>query len=346
MSRFPLRWVLGLVGLLFGAGGLLILRQINAAHDQQVRNPKRDSLNIGTVSMQRDFSWRLPITNSTAHAIDVIGFETSCSCTNVSPKSFTLGPGQVQEIQLKIDLLKANPEEIGLPFRPFEVEVIPRTASGVLPPRLVKGTVKSGWKLVTTTLFFDEWLAGSKPKSMSSEIRPNFELTEIVATPQVGICSAEVHKTRSGFVVDVVPETDIKPGDYTLPIELLGREKGGEVVGGPPVIVKFRVIGTIEAWPADIVLGARKLGSEAVDTVTLRSRAGVTFDLLHVESEGNNLDVTEEPTAIGNSEHILRIVQKVQEPGNQSTVVRCIVKLQGAQESEVLFKVSYIGVLP
>jgi hypothetical protein len=83
-------------------------------------------LELGRVWMQEDFSWRLPVANTSPATIHIDGFRVSCATLEVTPESLGIGAGETGQFMLSWDLSTTPPrQEASGAVRPFEIKLVP-----------------------------------------------------------------------------------------------------------------------------------------------------------------------------------------------------------------------------
>ena len=81
-----------------------------------------DALNVGPIWETEQFSWTVPVRNREPELIEVESISSTCNCLSIEPRSFSLGPGERRDLQLRIDLT-SDPEPTGNFCRPNDTGV-------------------------------------------------------------------------------------------------------------------------------------------------------------------------------------------------------------------------------
>lgn len=62
------------------------------------------ALNVGSQWVQERFKWTVPVKNVSSQSIKVSGVQTSCSCVDVRPKSFSISANSTENLTFTLDL--------------------------------------------------------------------------------------------------------------------------------------------------------------------------------------------------------------------------------------------------
>ena len=127
-----LKPILFLVGLFVAASSFSYLAElpsnaISVPHALRLAplDVKRERLNFGKVTAQSRFLWTIPITNRSSDIVRIEDIKSSCHCTSIEPRSFSLAPGDTGEITLTLDLRAGSLNEAEMLTRPFTIELLP-----------------------------------------------------------------------------------------------------------------------------------------------------------------------------------------------------------------------------
>lgn len=142
-----------------------------------------DTLEVGDVWEQSDFTWVVRVTNETSRTIMLQDVLTSCSCSSVEPRSMAI-PGRAQvELRVMIDLAKAADPSSKAHSRPFAVTVIPVIDEGPAPIAgwTITGRVRRPFQFEPPFVDFGE-LGNDKPfRQATVHVVPSPELVDIQA---------------------------------------------------------------------------------------------------------------------------------------------------------------------
>lgn len=83
-----------------------------------------DALDLGTVWSQ-ELTWELPVHNPTREPLELIGFQSECSCTTVDFESRVIAPGDTVKVALRVDLTDGRLFPTDEAVQPFDVGLAP-----------------------------------------------------------------------------------------------------------------------------------------------------------------------------------------------------------------------------
>ena len=63
-----------------------------------------ESLDFGKVDATTDFPWKLRVTNVSSRTVQIADIRASCGCTQVTPSSFGMEPGESRDVELRMNL--------------------------------------------------------------------------------------------------------------------------------------------------------------------------------------------------------------------------------------------------
>ena len=87
-----------------------------------VAEEKRD---LGEVWETSDAVLTVPISNSTDKPIEILDFETSCDCGEISPRRLTVPANGTANVSVKMDLTRRAPHQLGMVHRKYSIEIWP-----------------------------------------------------------------------------------------------------------------------------------------------------------------------------------------------------------------------------
>ena len=112
------RWVvIGVVGTALAVlSGVVTARAMRPveSRDSEVKSHSPSvqiseaELRFGDVREQQDFVWPITVVNTSDTAKEITGMAGSCSCQTISPRQYTLQPGESRRVEVRLDL-RANP---------------------------------------------------------------------------------------------------------------------------------------------------------------------------------------------------------------------------------------------
>ena len=100
-----------------------------------------NALNLGQIFSTDRMNFVVPLSNIGSRPINITGFDRSCSCTEIFPKSLVIGPGKTTDLVLSFDFQRVignTTNEINIPI---ESRIRPRTTEHEFPPFTVRGVL-------------------------------------------------------------------------------------------------------------------------------------------------------------------------------------------------------------
>jgi hypothetical protein len=191
--------------------------------------PATDSLQFGEVWEDTQFLWTVPITNRRAQDIEIERFVTSCTCSQVEPRTLVIPAGQTREIRLTLDLISKRSQEAPWPVSDFEMSISPRVKGdeGGLSPIwwTIRGRVRSAIRFDTP--FAD---VGRKselgqplpPAQMAVKVLPTVRsLTATSSSPQFGVGVRRSPDVSDHWEVVVTPRGTLPRGEVRCSVAIV-----------------------------------------------------------------------------------------------------------------------------
>jgi hypothetical protein len=126
-------------------------------------------------------------------------------------------------------------------------------------------------------------------------------------------------------MIDVWPATDLPPGKIAGSVVVSGIAVDGEEL--PDLIVPIRgaVLPEFEVLPQTVTLGSPAVGSEARETITVRSRLGLPFRIVELRPRSDDIRWLSGAEAAGSAPSAqIELTVRVTEPGSQSLALRLV----------------------
>jgi hypothetical protein len=118
------------------------------------------SLDLGEVWEEPAYVHKLSVHNRSSQEAKITDVVASCGCLSVSPRAFTVAPGESAELTVTLDLTRRDRSELGQEVRPFSAAVYPTTpgvrAAGERASWTIAGRVKSRLTLDPLAIHFGE----------------------------------------------------------------------------------------------------------------------------------------------------------------------------------------------
>lgn len=312
-----------------------------------------DRLDFGRVWESSEFSWVLPVENCQQRDVLIDEFITSCTCTNVEPRSVLVPSGQTREVRLALDLTQGPPSTPAAHSEhAFEVAIGPKVRDGKSPAAgdrwVVRGTVRPLLHLERPAVHFGD-LSELTPTVSSRHTRVTsvIPLKSLMVTSDPLLLPAVVQRVPGDgeqFELTVSVPPPPRPGPIQHDIVLAAGLDTGEVVK-KTVRVTGRVVKDCQCSPPEAALGARLVGETAEESLTLYSLTQRPLELVGTAVEGDGLSV-EAASVVGVGGVTVRLRQRILKLGEQTGKASFRVRAGGGDVAEVVVPVSSHGIEP
>lgn len=303
-----------------------------------------NDLDVGEVWEQGEFQRNLTIRNTTEKEVTIDGFSSSCGCLSIEPSSLTIPSGKEAEVRATLNLTLGDSRD----NMNFEVKITPvlRDLYGQHPPVwIIRGQARRLMKLRPRTISFyaNQLVRGQAFPSHTAIATPNIELGSLKAKYPAELATVEVARCtedNNSFQVNITPRKSLPVGPFRFDVllEPVRKDKLLPIVKLP---IEGRVMGDVQAIPDSVILGARRVGETATETLTLRSEGGVPLVVRRFCADSTDTQI--EPfTVKGVSDHVFRINQHITKLGKQVFSIRFSVTKNG-ESSTLKVKGTYEG---
>ncbi|MGL4555416.1 MAG: hypothetical protein ACRC33_29970 [Gemmataceae bacterium] len=301
------------------------------------------ALRLGEVNETSDHKVVLPLKNVSGRTLHLADIQAGCACVDISPRAGVLEPNQTLAVNLTIDLTKRMPWERHAAEREVRLEIRPRLENGKVPEKgwLLEGKSRARVTADTNKLSFgDRPVSGwaNEPRVIEARVHGRSgSLAAAVEPPGSG--QASVTELGEGrFNVAIRPASSLPPGPFSFAVALSAGESGD---GPKEVYLRVPVTGSMQpevrAFPAQVLLGPRRVGTAAATVVQLQSPPGAGWEVDRIEID--DADLKAEAVAGG-----YRITQHVAREGDRTATVRFQVrKGKDGPVTPVVTAVSYYG---
>lgn len=320
----------------------------NRASDMGLKVPP-DALFFGTIWDQDIFHCTLPVENHNDRPIEISGFDVSCSCLSVFPKSCTIAPNSKVSLDLALSLAD-RPENMEQPVRDMSVTIAPRieNSSRIHEGWKISGKVRGILGYIPKIAAVDgDCVAGKPSPSTSINIRSHKDLSTLQAVCEPAMANVEVITAaddRRSHTLKITPKQDIAPGRFTLIVKIRAVTSEGQKELNRQLTVIGRVVDDVQLQPASLLYGARVVGSSAQEVVTLI--LGKEMVLEGFESKGDGLTVVPQRQKSGAPVSYL-VTQRFTQAGNQSNTLSFWLRGPGFAEARKSdLPVCYYGLAP
>lgn len=301
-------------------GGLFALRGTTAPKVVSVNGGlivDHASLDFGTVFEQNNFVLPIRVKNPTANAVQVDGVKTSCVCTSVEPKEFAVEPWGEKIIHVSLELTSHAGDSGSALEKPtqFSASLVPQIANAgatKLDEWRIVGQVRKALKVENGFVDLGD-VSVLDERNVSAGVR--VMCVEPVASLAASCDPAfgEVHDSTlagpSGFrEIQFTLAKGLPLGPFQTSLQLVPVEGEGKSLPPISVPVVGRMVEDIQFFPAEVALGAVKLGESESETVELRSLSGRVIAVESADGvvDGLNVDTERLPGQSGRCRLVMR----------------------------------------
>lgn len=359
--------LLVVAGLGAAAGGILAGRGLRSDANRPSDNSAGalfvapDSLELGDVWEESSFPWPVEIENRSTRDIEVKEFGHSCTCTSVDPPSLVVPAGEKCTVRLTLSLTPKRSDDMRLEAE-FEEFLLPRLAGGLPANSSVRwkihGRVHRVLHLEKPVLDFGRIPESAQPlgtrTSAVSTLVPVSRVEVKCNSPSFRASVCRRKDQADQFSVSVTPAEKLPVGPFHCDVTLSARlEDGQQVRAGTLRVegtviknlrVEGRIISDIDVTPPTVVFGARAIGEEASETVTIFSYSGKQFEVEKAKASSGDITVQRLPgDPTGGA--VYSIKQRIAGSGLAANSVVFAVRTEKGVE-EIPVDVTYHGVAP
>ncbi len=338
-------------------------RQPTAIEERLYVDPKY--LDFGEVWENPKFEWVLPIENRSNEDVEIAGFSSTCTCLAIEPRRLTIRPGRTAHVRLTVDLTYRPAKASRRPRKPDEGSGF-RTFESADPVRQFQlpvylhdheGHAFAAWELKTRvrcaisvdsrSLSLGHNLVRSRGfPSLYVDVACWHPVEHLRTQCDPPIADSTVHHStpdKKHFVVKITPHHTLKPGPLDFQVTLYPVNRDQSELPGIPLRVLGYVLHEIQAVPAALLAGAREVGEEVEEMITLRSLRDESFEVDHWQTRSPDLSV--ERVRTGREKHSeFRVTQRVSQLGyREATLVFTIRRADGNTDT-VPVTASYCGI--
>jgi hypothetical protein len=260
---------------------------------------RRAALDFGEVWVTPDFRWKLPLRNMTGRPVEVVGVESSCTCTVAEPRKFTVPARGLYELELRLNLTAVDRKDAANPLRGMAVEVAPMVKAlpeGMRAPRWrITGKVRSPFVFSPPALSLGEVaLADPAPAAHKVRVECLWPLRDLAASCPSDEAEVTLHRLADGagdYELTVQPRSYAAPGPIEFFVRLTGTLRDGSSL--PPIVyaVAGHVVRDVRAEPR-IITVAGAPGEPFEREVSLVSRTGRSFAVVDSSCAAESLKIT------------------------------------------------------
>ena len=305
------------------------------------------ALSLGDIWETPTYTAILPLKNTSDKTIEVLDFASSCDCTSVEPRSFSLDSGATIDLRLKIDLTHRPPYQVGLPSRPISVSFAPVFPGGTAPGTSweLTANIMSRVNLDASHLDFLAMCSHSGPPASrtihAEACMPVSGLRIDPADPAIVVDVRAVANSARKFDLVVTPSPKIAPGRFFFKFRVMAEALDGMSYPCASVTVVGEMQPLVRVIPAVVLFGERKLGETVESEVSLQFPAnGWSVDRAETSVTGIRLDPIKPGSPRSASYHVTQCVGREKD---QSATIVFHIRGPGGQIDRAEVELKYYG---
>ena len=254
-----------------------------------------EGLDFGEAWSQPAFPWKLILRNSSPSPLLIEHVETSCECTDVSPRSATIAAGESLSLHLMLKLARSEPDvgprefavDLTFRFKGESAQPAMATLRGKVLPSPIQADperISLGEVVITDAVTYKHSVA----------IRFDHDPSTLKARTDASV-RARIHLEEGdpmAFIrqlsIQVTP--DILPGPFSFLVGLGALDADRHPGLALYLPVHGEVVDDVRAIPSSLMLGARPVGEEFQLDISFQSRTGReirSFELLDAPPNWN-----------------------------------------------------------
>jgi hypothetical protein len=289
---------------------------------------KPEHLSWGSVWLQRDFKFKVPIENVSKQSVQISEVRASCACTKVAPSSFSLSPGGSQDITLQIDLQPRTAAQAENSIRDLAIEL---TFFIELPSKLsqscrIRGLVKSplAFRPARPVVAVSRSAAaGAMPYLISVRSLTDLDNLRVdgldnYATVRVTSDSPDHRR----FSLSVTPKTSLPAGPFEWQAKLHAVTVNGQSLPEVPLTIAGTVEERVTLLPPAIVFPQLAVGDVGRKTFAVlpTTKTNQILSVRLVGSAPSGIKMRPMPDSHSSAQNF-EVEQRVQHLGFHKTVV-------------------------
>lgn len=244
-----------------------------------------NTLNVGTAWSDQVLHHSIAVTNATARVLTVKRVSVDCSCTQVTPVTFTLAPGASQVVDATIDLARTHGASLGRTRMQLDPSFEFIFDGGHSQSVKLSGEIMSPFATLQAIRIQREIVEGESPVAerftvwkdpMTKELNVTVDPSEatLVEIPDSGMADAATF--------ELAPNPARSPGSFSFDIQIHATSFDGRAFGPIPVRVSGRVTADIAWSPENVTLVQIDSENAPREDVVFWLRSGEPLSALEV----------------------------------------------------------------
>jgi uncharacterized protein DUF1573 len=303
-------------------------------------------LDVGEVWEDPNFVRPVTVTNRGERIVEIVDLRGGCECTAVEPSSFTLAPGESQQVKVKIDLTHRYPHQFGVERRELSVGLYPvlKDRGATAEAWKVTGVIKSRVSLGGRGLAFADMCGqGGPPVTRKMRATAHVPLAGLEASCPASMATVGVRPVAGQpgrYDVLVTPNPSLPLGPFKFDVAVTAVEPNGRKFPCASFTAEGEMGSPVRVVPNPVLLGEHPVGLKAEAFVSVRLPAA-GWSVERVETESSETAVTFAGPVEGRPAY--RVTQPVTKAGDQNCQVRFVIRKPTGQLETVPAAVRWYG---
>ena len=256
-----------------------------------------------------------------------------------------MGPNEKKLVKVTIDLSERSSNEIDLKNREIQVSLSPIINGGPVFQNgwTLHGRVKRPFVLTPNIVEFDGCIRGQTQPSQIVFLTEDVPIATISCELDETLASAETLgvKNKSGkYEIRISPRKWLPVGPFSFPVNINATTKDGAVIPSVALFVKGKMKEEVEATPASLSLGARRLGETITETIILGSLGSHQFDILKTTVSSKSIEAKIQSSS--GSDIRVHITWRISKAGENKETISFMVR-SSDRTFEVLLRADAYG---
>ncbi len=191
-----------------------------------------DKQDLGNVWESCDAILTVPISNRTDKPIEILDFESSCDCGEISPRQLTVPANGTANVTVKMDLTRRTPQHMGMVRRKFGLTMVPVLNGTVQSlPLTICGIARSVITLNHTSMHFgDTNVSGRDLVSRKLVVTLHEAVQDLaIASDDDSVRVKVAKRTSDTYELEISPNTTKSPASFSSKIKIAAIERNGKI---------------------------------------------------------------------------------------------------------------------
>lgn len=304
---------------------------------------------FGEAWAYEELDWSVSLRNPSRRTVKVFDLRASCGCASISPRRFSLNPGEEQTVGLVLRFPHPRNDDSKC-RQPFNFTLTAIHEPNSAPPQRwsISGTVRRPLEFKPPQIdFMEDLTVGSlaQPRRIAvSCLEPVTALEAVSESDAFRVDVHQVHGKPAEFLLDVTPLGTLPLGAFRTEVVIRPQLERGGLRPAIRVPVFGVVVPDVEATPAELLLGPLAVGKPEHRVVRIQSRSGRPITNICIESAGPGVSAVVERGNSGAFQINVDILPA--QPGHVASEIELKIIQEQRAEVALMVPVSWYGFTP